>query len=138
MQGGAPPAPQYGGYPQADIQQPQQQAQQAADGYQYGQTYGATQPATPQQGYGGYPAPDQAAQVGGQGVAAAIQGVAGMNIGSQQPATMPMAQARQTALNQLYPSDLLSQPFNVAEVDLSPPPINLPPNASSHLTTFAH
>ncbi|OAR01304.1 hypothetical protein LLEC1_02709 [Akanthomyces lecanii] len=129
VQGGAPPAPQYGGYPQADMQQ-QQQSQQAAGGYQYGQAYGAPQPATPQQGYGGYPAPDQAAQAGGQGVAGITQGMAGMNMGAQQPTAMPMAQARQAALNQLYPSDLLSQPFNVAEVDLAPPPINLPPNSS--------
>ncbi|KAJ6780897.1 hypothetical protein PWT90_05557 [Aphanocladium album] len=131
MQGGAPSAPQYGGYPQADMQQqPQQQPQQPAGGYQYPQTYGAPQPPAPQPGYGGYPAPDQAAQVGTQGVAGITQGVAGMNMGAQQPASMPMAQARQAALNQLYPSDLLSQPFNVAEVDLAPPPINLPPNSS--------
>ncbi|PMB70280.1 Protein transport protein SEC24 [Beauveria bassiana] len=128
MPGAAPPAPQYGGYPQVDMQQ-QQQQQQAAGGYQYGQTYGAPQPGAPQQGYGGYPAPDQAAQTGGQDVAGITQGVAGMNTGAQQPPSMPMApQARQAALNQLYPSDLLSQPFNVAELDLAPPPINLPPN----------
>lgn len=34
----------------------------------------------------------------------------------------------QPHLNQLYPSDLISQPFNVLELDLPPPPINLPPN----------
>ncbi|KAM3514104.1 hypothetical protein MY11210_002205 [Beauveria gryllotalpidicola] len=129
MPGAAPPAPQYGGYPQADMQQHQQQ-QQAPGGYQYGQTYGAPQPGAPQQGYGGYPAPDQAAQIGGQDVAGITQGVAGMNMGVQQPPSMPMGQARQAALNQLYPSDLLSQPFNVAELDLAPPPINLPPNSS--------
>ncbi|PQK10679.1 hypothetical protein BB8028_0002g09980 [Beauveria bassiana] len=129
MPGAAPPAPQYGGYPQVDMQQ--QQQQQAAGGYQYGQTYGAPQPGAPQQGYGGYPAPDQAAQTVGQDVAGITQGVAGMNMGAQQPPSMPMApQARQAALNQLYPSDLLSQPFNVAELDLAPPPINLPPNSS--------
>ncbi|KAM3496911.1 hypothetical protein MY10362_009720 [Beauveria mimosiformis] len=130
MPGAAPPAPQYGGYPQVDMQQ-QQQQQQAAGGYQYGQTYGAPQPGAPQQGYGGYPAPDQATQIGGQDVASITQGVAGVNMGAQQPPSMPMApQARQAALNQLYPSDLLSQPFNVAELDLAPPPINLPPNSS--------
>ncbi|OAA41611.1 Sec23/Sec24 trunk region [Beauveria brongniartii RCEF 3172] len=129
MPGAAPPAPQYGGYPQVDMQQ--QQQQQAAGGYQYGQTYGPPQPGAPQQGYGGYPAPDQAAQIGGQDVAGITQGVAGLNMGAQQPPSMPMApQARQATLNQLYPSDLLSQPFNVAELDLAPPPINLPPNSS--------
>jgi hypothetical protein len=34
------------------------------------------------------------------------------------------------ALNQLYPTDLLNQPFNVAELELPPPPIILPPNVS--------
>lgn len=130
MQPGAPSAPQYGGYGQPDMQQQQQPPQQAAPGYQYGQTYGAPQPAASQQGYGGYPAPDQTAHVGGQDMAGITQGVAGMNMSGQQPSAMPMAQARQVALNQLYPSDLLSQPFNVAEVDLAPPPINLPPNVS--------
>lgn len=120
MQPGAPSTPQYGGYPQPDMLQ----AQQAAAGYQYGQ------PAAPQPAYGGYPAPDQAAQIGVQDVAGITQGVAGMNMGAQQPGNMPMAQPRPATLNQLYPSDLLSQPFNVAEVDLPPPPINLPPNSS--------
>ncbi|KAM3426428.1 hypothetical protein NHJ13734_009467 [Beauveria thailandica] len=129
MPGATPPAPPYGGYPQVDMQQ--QQQQQVAGGYQYGHTYGAPQQGAPQQSYGGYPAPDQAAQIGGQDVAGITQGVAGVNIGAQQPSSMPMAsQARQAALNQLYPSDLLSQPFNVAELDLAPPPINLPPNSS--------
>jgi protein transport protein SEC24 len=41
------------------------------------------------------------------------------------------AAPQQTAqLNQLYPSDLISQPFNVNELDLPPPPINLPPNVA--------
>ncbi|KAM3428521.1 hypothetical protein MY4824_008785 [Beauveria thailandica] len=129
MPGATPPAPPYGGYPQVDMQQ--QQQQQVAGGYQYGHTYGAPQQGAPQQSYGGYPALDQAAQIGGQDVAGITQGVAGVNIGAQQPSSMPMAsQARQAALNQLYPSDLLSQPFNVAELDLAPPPINLPPNSS--------
>lgn len=34
-------------------------------------------------------------------------------------------------LNQLYPTDLLNQPFNVSELDLPPPPIILPPNVGS-------
>jgi protein transport protein SEC24 len=32
------------------------------------------------------------------------------------------------ALNPLYPADLISQPFNVSELDLPPPPIILPAN----------
>lgn len=31
-------------------------------------------------------------------------------------------------LNQLYPIDLLNQAFNVAELDIPPPAIILPPN----------
>lgn len=128
MQGGAPPPAQYGGYPAPEAQQ--QQQQQPASGYQYGQTYDAQQPPATQPGYGGYPAPDQAAQVPGQGVAGITHGVAGVNINAQPQNSVPIAQARQAAINQLYPSDLLNQPFNVAEVDLAPPPINLPPHVS--------
>ncbi|KAA8566584.1 hypothetical protein EYC84_009130 [Monilinia fructicola] len=52
--------------------------------------------------------------------------------GPQQPI---VAQGRpgalaQVALNQLYATDLVNQPFNVAELDLPPPPIILPPNSS--------
>jgi len=39
-------------------------------------------------------------------------------------------QGRAGPLNQLYPTDLLNQPFNVSELDLPPPPIILPPNVS--------
>lgn len=42
----------------------------------------------------------------------------------QQPAIPPQ---RPVQLNQLYPTDLISQPFNVAELDYPPPPIILPP-----------
>jgi protein transport protein SEC24 len=55
-----------------------------------------------------------------------------MGIGQQQPAAQPQqAAARPAVLNQLYPTDLLNQPFNVAELELPPPPIILPPNVSS-------
>lgn len=40
-----------------------------------------------------------------------------------QPAQVP----RPVPLNQLYPTDLLTQPFNVAELDYPPPPVILPP-----------
>lgn len=42
----------------------------------------------------------------------------------QQPAA---AAQRPVQLNTLYPTDLISQPFNVAELDYPPPPILLPP-----------
>lgn len=43
-----------------------------------------------------------------------------------QAAVAPQA-PRPVPLNQLYPTDLLTQPFNVAELDYPPPPIVLPP-----------
>jgi protein transport protein SEC24 len=51
--------------------------------------------------------------------------------GPGQAAAQPQqSSARPMALNQLYPTDLLNQPFNVAELELPPPPIILPPNVS--------
>ena len=47
---------------------------------------------------------------------------------AQQPQAAP--QAQRTPLNQLYPTDLSSQPFNVAELNYTPPPVILPPNTS--------
>jgi hypothetical protein len=42
----------------------------------------------------------------------------------------PAPAARPIALNQLYPTDLLNTPFNVAELDYPPPPAILPQNVS--------
>jgi protein transport protein SEC24 len=60
-----------------------------------------------------------------------------MNIQNQQPmGQMPQQQAQQQSRqvpltqNQLYPSDLISQPFRVEELDNPPPAINLPPGVS--------
>jgi protein transport protein SEC24 len=60
------------------------------------------------------------------------QGMGQMGLGGPgQAAAQPQAAAtRPMALNQLYPTDLLNQPFNVAELELPPPPIILPPNVS--------
>lgn len=49
----------------------------------------------------------------------------------QQP--QPQAAAKAPVLNQLYPTDLSNQPFNVAELDYPPPPAVLPANVSSIL-----
>lgn len=134
IQGGAAP---YGSYPQAE---PQPVAGgPAAPGYQYPQPgYGGQQPAAASQpAYGGYQGPDQGYQPpGGQGPAAGVagitQGMAGMQMGGQ-PQQPQMAQAaRPAVLNQLYPTDLLTQPFNATELDLPPPPIILPQNVSEH------
>lgn len=47
----------------------------------------------------------------------------------QQPQQQPPMQ--QMHMNQLQPTDLISQPFNVYELDQPPPQINLPPNVRS-------
>lgn len=136
-----PAAPQYGmaqpavpqyGYQQPDAPQPPAQAYQYPD-----QTY----PAQQQPAYGGYQAPAQGYQAPGAplapaapGVAGVTQAMGGMQLGGQpqqQPVQQGQAQQPRAALNQLYPTDLLNQPFNASELDLPPPPINLPPNVSS-------
>ncbi|KAK3305500.1 uncharacterized protein B0T15DRAFT_555721 [Chaetomium strumarium] len=118
------PAPAYGGYPQTDVQP-------AVYGAQPQQPYGMAQPAP----LGGYPAPEPYPAAGAPpapvGVAGLTSGMSAMNLGPgpQQPQQLP-PQARAGPLNQLYPTDLLNQPFNVSELDLPPPPIILPPNTS--------
>lgn len=143
QQAGAP-APAYGGFQQQEAQ-PLMQPQygQPAYGAQPGAPVpGAPAPYGSQQpqyagGVSGYQAPD----AGYPGPGAAQAGVAGITAGMGQvgfggappPAIAGQPQqagARPAVLNQLYPTDLLNQPFNVAELDLPPPPIILPPNVS--------
>lgn len=95
-------------------------AQAAAAGY--------PQPGYPQPGgvgdyqppAAGYPAPSAA------GVAQVTQQFG--QLGVSDPHQVQQPQQRALPLNQLYPTDLLAQPFNVAELDYPPPPIILPPN----------
>jgi protein transport protein SEC24 len=100
--------------------------------------YGAPGGTPAQAGVGGYQAPEPyyqgATSAAGapQGVSGITAGMAGMNVGEQAPQQQPAQQAR-VALNQLYPTDLLNQPFNVSELDLPPPPCILPPNVSDKL-----
>ena len=62
-----------------------------------------------------------------------------MNLGPQPVQVTPqLQQAAPAQQNQLYPSDLISQPFQVAELDLPPPPINLPPNTSVTPSPYAN
>lgn len=98
--------------------------------------------ATPQ---GGVPYPN-APQPGPYGdVDGITQGVGSMQMGGQsgpQPQAyqqQPQLPGQQGAaaphmnrgpLAQLYPTDLMNQPFNVSELDLPPPPINIPPNTA--------
>ncbi|CAG7922942.1 unnamed protein product [Penicillium olsonii] len=71
------------------------------------------------------PAPDvnqMTQQFGGMGMAEPH------HMPPPQPAQAPMRP--QVQLNQLYPTDLRSQPFSVAELDYPPPPVILPPGTS--------
>ncbi|EOO02583.1 putative transport protein sec24 protein [Phaeoacremonium minimum UCRPA7] len=121
-----PVATGYGGYPAPE--QPQ------ASPYGAPQPYGSPVQAT---GAGGYQAPEpyypsSGAPAGPGGVSGLTQGMAGMQLGGTGQPAQPAAaaQPRPGPLNQLYPTDLLNQPFNVSELDLPPPPIILPPNSS--------
>jgi protein transport protein SEC24 len=122
------PAPGYGvGYGQQDAQG------SPATGYPSPQQYG--QPAAPQAG--GYQAPDAyypTAQASPgmppPGVGGITQGMSQMQMGGGQPGMPPQPQQMPQAsmpLNQLYPTDLLNQPFNVSELEFPPPAIILPP-----------
>ncbi|KAG9243980.1 transport protein-like protein SEC24 [Calycina marina] len=130
------PEPSYGGYPQ----QPEQTMYGAQQGYQapadvggvpapYGspaQIGGAAEGYQPPNA--GYPGPGASAPGGIAGITA---GMGHMGMGGVPPAAQTLAgAARPVVLNQLYPTDLLNQPFNVAELELPPPPIILPANSS--------
>ncbi|CAN8105006.1 unnamed protein product [Discula destructiva] len=123
-----PMGPAYGAptHPGQDQQHPQQPAgypapqqfqQPGAPGFEQPAGYGAQQPA-----YGAPATP---------GIGGITQGMGNMQMGGAQSASQQqLPQGRAGPLNQLYPTDLLNQPFNVAELDLPPPPIILPPNSS--------
>ena len=137
-----PPAPGYGGYGQQPqqpaYQQPPPPAYSSNQGPgQFGDNLGyGTPPAV-----GGYQAPgptypSHSAPPTSPGMGGITQDMGKMSMGGQQPPAPQHAQ-RVPQLNQLYPTDLLNQPFNVAELDFPPPPIILPPNVSSPpLTRF--
>lgn len=138
--GGGYPGPQgasYGGHGQ----QPQQAAYTQSP---YGVDQGSPAPLAsptyeqPQPAVGGYQSPDAGYPAHGlstmqAGMNSISQGMTNLGIGGQsQPLpTQPLHPPQQRPqLNQLYPTDLLNQPFNVAELDLPPPPILLPANVS--------
>jgi len=56
-----------------------------------------------------------------------------MHLSGHPGQAQPQQPARFGPLNQLYPTDLMSQPFNVSELDLPPPPIVLPQNVRTLL-----
>ncbi|KAL5621400.1 hypothetical protein BROUX41_006300 [Berkeleyomyces rouxiae] len=122
---GIPPAqPAYG------YGQPQEPANPAyGTTPAYGIPAGAPAPAPT-----GYQAPDPYYQSGPGtgGVAGITSGMSQMNVGGA-PAAAAQAlpqQAQSVPLNQLYPTDLINQPFLATELDLPPPPIILPPNTA--------
>ncbi|KAI0397502.1 hypothetical protein F5Y17DRAFT_414604 [Xylariaceae sp. FL0594] len=121
------PAQGYGGYSAPGYEQ-------AGYGVPAPVPYDPQQPAAPlgpaQAGYQA-PAPYYTGAPAA-GLGPLTQNMAGLSMGaSPQPAAQqPLQQQQRLALNQLYPTDLLNQPFNVSELDLPPPPIILPPNAS--------
>lgn len=134
QQGGVAPA--FGGYPAA-AEAP------SAFGVPYAANAGVPAAAQPSYGQplspgvGGYQPPDAGYPGPGAPSSAAAgitQGMGQMGLGAQQPGQVQQGQGsaatRQMPLNQLYPTDLLNQPFNVAELELPPPPIILPPNVS--------
>lgn len=105
--GGQPPAgAAYGAYPQ-----PQQQPVYGADPTQMAQGY----------------APPVAPGVAQMTQQFGAMGVTDPHLMPPQAAPQAPQAPRAVPLNQLYPTDLLTQPFNVAELDYPPPPIVLPP-----------
>lgn len=138
--GGAYPPAQgtgYGGYPQ------QPQADGIAPGLvspnPFTQQPGfapASYNQPPPPGVGGYQPPD-AGYPGpaAAGVAGITGGMGQMGLGGSPQPPVPAGGARST-MNPLIPSDLTSQLFNVQELDLPPPPINLPPNVRHFLLYF--
>jgi len=105
------------GYPQGEYQQSAAApAQTAGIGHQ------------PVAGVGGYQPPAPAYPVQQPAVNSMTQQFGQMDM-SQKPAPVAST-SRPLALNQLYPTDLLNTPFNVAELSYPPPPAILPQNVS--------
>lgn len=122
-----------GGQPTAGGDYGQYPPQPPVEGYQQQPMYGGD-PSQMQPAAAGYapPAPpgmqQMTQQFGAMGMGDPHQ------MAPQQQHPVPQA-ARPVQLNQLYPTDLLSQPFNVAELDYPPPPITLPPGVCALTVT---
>lgn len=120
---------QQGGGAYGYVPQPQQAA-----GYPPS-TYGADPNQVAAAGYGqpaaaigGYQPPVAGYAAPAPGVDQMTQQFGQMGMGAPQQIPQQPPAPRAVPLNQLYPTDLLTQPFNVAELDYPPPPIILPPN----------
>lgn len=136
--GGGYPAAPGAGYASYSPQAQQPGFQQPAYGAGQGGPAPASTPAYGQQPGGptGYQSPEPSYPA--HGVTSMLGGVSGltqqmgqMGMGGQTQQQPPTNSQQRPQLNQLYPTDLLNQPFNVSELDLPPPPIILPPNVSS-------
>ncbi|EZF68804.1 protein transporter SEC24 [Trichophyton soudanense CBS 452.61] len=121
------------GYGYPGIQQPQGYPQGTYPIQQQAPVPAAQYPG-PDAGYQA-PAPSYPPQPG-PGMAQITQQMGQMSMGDQQQPQPGMQ--RQMQLNQLYPTDLLTHPFNVAELDYPPPPIVLPPNTSVTPSVYAN
>jgi hypothetical protein len=149
---GANAALNAGGAPPAQQAAPGYGAPAPAFGAQQQQAYGAPAPSygAPAPGYGapspGYGAPSPSYGAPGYGQPAAqdpnalSQQFGQMNMGPQPGQAAPQAQQPAAAAqqNQLFPSDLIAQPFHVSELYNPPPPINLPANAAATPSEFAN
>lgn len=82
----------------------------------------------PLAGVGGYQPPAPAYPVQQPGVNSMTQQFSQMDMSQKQAPPIPAS--RPMALNQLYPTDLLNTPFNVAELEYPPPLAILPQNVS--------
>ena len=119
------PGPGYGGYPQQPQMSGFQPMGQGLESAGSPPPYLQQQQASPPYGnVGGYQSPDpsHSAQPSSQmaGMAGFTNQFSQMNVGGQQ------TPQRAQPLNQLFPTDLVNQPFHVSELDLAPPPIILP------------
>jgi protein transport protein SEC24 len=137
--GGGYPGPPGTGYG-APTQQLHQQAYQQPG---YGADHAPQAPAMspgygqPPAAVGGYQPPESGYPTPGiapvpTNVGGITQGMNSLGMGGQvqQP---PQHIQQRPLLNQLYPTDLLNQPFSVSELDFPPPPIILPPNVSNKI-----
>lgn len=129
--------PGYGQQPQANYDQATSYGQPAFGGYNSAATqqqpaYGQPQYPQKQVAAGGYQAPDAGYPAPAQpDMGGLTQDMSKVGFGGSPNPPPQQAQSNRPHLNQLYPTDMMNQPFQVTELDLPSPPIVLPPNVSS-------
>jgi len=137
--GGMYPVPGggYGAHPQQTQQEAYQHPPYGVDPpAQQAPSYGQ-----PPSGVGGYQGPAQSYPASAPQPMSPIGGITQQmgNLGVRgEPSLHTAPTPQRPQLNQLYPTDLLNQPLNVAELDLPPPPIILPPNVRlTNISSYA-